>query len=329
MATTDDFAPHDLGPTPAGPGIAPEGITVEQGRLRKPQRIHAVAIAVIPAIGTAAALWLAVTQGVSTLDLALAAVFYTITMLGISVGYHRLFSHRSFKTVKPIRIALAIAGSMAAQGSVVYWISNHRRHHQYTDKPGDIHSPYMDDTREMGIIEGFWHSHMGWTFDHKMTNALMYAKDLYRDPAISRVNRMYYVWVFGGLIVPALIGGLMTQSWWGAFTAFLWGGLVRMFLCYHFTNGIDSITHIFGTRPFASGDHSTNNSLWALPTMGEGWHNNHHSFPSSAIFGLQWWQLDPGAWLLYGLKAFGLVWDIQRPSRKMITDKQQAAGRGA
>ena len=134
-----------------------------------------------------------------------------------------------------------------------------------------------------------------------MTNALLYAKDLYRDPAISKVNRLYYVWVFGGLIVPAVIGGLLTMSWYGAFTAFLWGGLVRMFLCYHFTNGIDSVTHLFGRQAFNSDDHSVNNKLWALPTMGEGWHNNHHTFPSSAIFGLEWWQLDPGAWLLYRL----------------------------
>jgi stearoyl-CoA desaturase (delta-9 desaturase) len=159
-----------------------------------------------------------------------------------------------------------------------------------------------------------------------MTNALMYAKDLYRDKTISKVNRLYYVWVFGGLIVPAVIGGLATMSWWGAFTAFLWGGMVRMFLCYHFTNGIDSVTHLFGSSPFPSDDHSRNNSLWAMPTMGEGWHNNHHTFPSSAIFGLEWWQLDPGAWLLYGLQKVGLVWDIQRPSSKMIAEKRQSAG---
>jgi stearoyl-CoA desaturase (delta-9 desaturase) len=328
MTLTNDIDPGRTGgPAAGGPAASapPEGITVEQGRLRTPQRIHALAIAIIPAVGTAAALWLAFTQGVSTLDLVLCATFYAITMLGISVGYHRLFSHRSFKAVRPVRVALAIAGSMSAQGSVVYWISNHRRHHQYTDQVGDIHSPYINDEGRMGIVEGFWHSHMGWTFDHKMTNALMYAKDLYRDPAISQVNRLYSVWVFGGLLVPAAIGGLVTMSLWGAFTAFLWGGLVRMFLCYHFTNGIDSVTHIFGKRPLASSDHSTNNAIWAIPTMGEGWHNNHHTFPSSAIFGLEWWQLDLGAWLLRGLEKLGLVWDIQRPSLAMIDAKRQPA----
>lgn len=315
----------NMGPAPSADGKVPQGIMVEQGRLRGVQRFHAIAIAVIPLIGTIAAIWIAFKYGVSWLDLILCAVLYTFTMMGISLGYHRHFSHRSFKAATPIRVILAIAGSTAAQGSVVYWVSNHRRHHQYTDKPGDIHSPYVDDEREMGFWEGFWHSHMGWTFDHKMTNALMYAKDLYRDQTIARVNRMYYVWVLGGLIVPALIGGLVTMSLWGAFTAFLWGGMVRIFLCYHFTNGIDSVTHMFGYAPYDSGDRSLNNRLWALPTMGEGWHNNHHTFPSSAIFGLKWWELDPGAWLLHALKPFGLVWDIQRPSEKMIQAKRKQA----
>ncbi len=303
-----------------------DAITVEQGFLRTPQKIHAMAIAVIPAIGVIAALWLAFTNGVTVTDMVLLAVFYSITMLGISVGYHRLFSHRSFKANNIVRVALGIAGSMAAQGSIVYWVSNHRRHHQYTDKEGDIHSPYVNDEGEMGFAEGFWHSHMGWTFEHKMTNALKFAKDIYRDPVIARVNRMYYVWIFLGLAVPALIGGLVAQSWYGALTGFLWGGLVRMFLCYHFTNGIDSITHIYGNRPFESGDHSTNNVWWALPTMGEGWHNNHHAFPSSAFFGLEKWQLDPGAWMLRGLEKIGWVWDLQKPTDAMIEAKRVKAG---
>jgi stearoyl-CoA desaturase (delta-9 desaturase) len=308
------------------PATYPEGITVEQGRLRTVQRVHAITIAVVPAIGTAAALWIAFAYGVTWVDMTLLAVMYVVNMLGISLGYHRQFSHRSFKAKPWVRVMLAIFGSTAAQGSVVYWVSNHRRHHQYTDKAGDIHSPYVNDDGVMGIVKGFWHSHMGWTFDHKMTNALHYAKDLYRDPAISRVNQLYFLWVALGLLVPALIGGLLTMSLWGAFTGFLWGGLVRMFLCYHFTNGIDSVTHIFGRRPLESGDYSTNNVVWALPTLGEGWHNNHHTFPSSAIFGLERWQPDPGAWLLRLLERFGQVWDIQRPSREMIAACRKPAG---
>ena len=300
-----------------------EDITVDQGNLRFAQKIHAMIIAVVPLVCTILALYLAYRNGVSWTDMTLLVGFYAITMFGITLGYHRQFSHRSFKATPAVRVALAIAGSMAAQGSVVYWVSNHRRHHQYTDLPGDIHSPYVRDEGDMDIVTGFWHSHMGWTFGHKMTNALLFAKDIYRDSAISRTNRLYYLWVFLGFALPTLIGGLVAQSWYGALTGFLWGGMVRMFLCYHFVNGIDSVTHVFGTQPFKSDDHSVNNALWAMPTLGEGWHNNHHAFPSSAVFGLEWYQLDPGAWLLRGLQKLGLVWDINMPTAEMIAERRR------
>lgn len=326
MSSTHDEEFSELGPAPIREGEGahdlPEGITVEHDGFHAIQKVHATAIAVIPAIGTVAAFWLAFTQGVTVTDMVLLTVFYIFNMLGITLGYHRLFSHRSFKAITPVRVTLAIAGMMAAQGSVVYWVSNHRRHHQYTDLPGDVHSPYVRDEGKMDIITGFWHSHMGWTFKHKMTNAVLYTKDLYRDPAIAKANRLYYLWVFLGLALPALIGGLVAMSWMGALTGFLWGGLFRMFLTYHFVNGIDSVTHIFGRQAFKSDDHSVNNALWALPTLGEGWHNNHHAFPSSAIFGLEWYQLDPGAWLLYGMRKLGWVWDIQKPTEAMIEAKR-------
>jgi stearoyl-CoA desaturase (delta-9 desaturase) len=315
------FDEMDASPSPLT--RAPDDITVEQGFLRTPQKIHAIAIFVIPLIGTIAAIGLAFQYGVTWLDLTLLAVMYLVSMLGISVGYHRHFSHRAFEAVTPVRVALAIAGSTAAQGSVSYWVSNHRRHHQYTDRPGDIHSPYFDDDRQMGIVEGFWHSHMGWTFNHRMTNTLKFAKDLYRSRPIAAVNNFYLVWVFLSLLLPFVIGGLVSQSWYGALTGLLWGGLVRIFFCYHFTNGIDSVTHIFGTQPFQTADHSTNNVWWALPTMGEGWHNNHHAFPASAIFGLTWWQLDFGAWLIHGLRTLGLAWDVNVVAPSVIAAKSQ------
>jgi stearoyl-CoA desaturase (delta-9 desaturase) len=316
---------EDLGATPSTARRPHEEVTVEHEEFRLIQKIHAILIFVIPTIGTIAALYLAWNYGVTLTDMLLLFIGYAFTMLGITLGYHRLFSHRSFKAKTWFRVLLAIAGSTAAQGSVVYWVSNHRRHHQYTDLPGDLHSPYVRDEGKIDdLVTGFWHSHMGWTFGHKMTNALMFAKDIYRDDAISWANRMYYVWVFGGLIVPAVIGGLISGTWYGAFTGFLWGGLVRVFLAYHFVNGIDSVTHIFGNQPFHSADHSVNNAVWAVPTLGEGWHNNHHAFPSSAVFGLEWYQIDPGAWVLKGLRAFGQVWDIQQPSAEMIAAKKRA-----
>ena len=313
---------EDMGPTTRRPH---EEVTVEHQEFRLIQKVHAALIVVVPTIGTVLALYLAWQYGVTAVDMVMLFVGYAFTMLGITLGYHRLFSHRSFKAKTWFRVMLAIAGSTAAQGSVVYWVSNHRRHHQYTDLPGDLHSPYVRDEGEMDIVTGFWHSHMGWTFGHRMTNALMFAKDIYRDDAISRANRLYYVWVFGGLIVPALIGGLVSGTLYGAFTGFLWGGLVRVFLAYHFVNGIDSVTHIFGNQPFKSDDHSVNNAVWAVPTLGEGWHNNHHAFPSSAVFGLEWYQVDPGAWVLKALRAFGQVWDIQVPTAEMIAAKRRTA----
>lgn len=307
----------------------PEGITVDQGALLLPQRIHAAAILVLPTVATVAAIWLWIVNGITATDLWLLFGFYLFTILGITLGYHRLFSHRSFKTVGAVRFILAVAGMMSAQGSVVYWVSNHRRHHQFTDLPGDVHSPYIRDEGEMDMATGWWHSHIGWTFGHKMTNALYFAKDLYRDPVVAWANRYYLVWVLLGLALPALIGGLVAQSWYGALTGLLWGGGVRMFLTYHFVNGIDSVTHIIGRQPFESADHSVNNVVWVLPTMGEGWHNNHHAFPSSAVFGFEWYQIDPGAWVLKALAAVGLVWDIQRPTPEMIAaKKKRAAGAG-
>lgn len=319
--SADDRVPASALPSPP----VPDNLTIEQGTLRKPQRVHALAISIVPLAGVIVAITLATQIGMSAVDVGLLIGMYVVTMLGISVGYHRLFSHRAFKATKPVRVGLAIAGSMAAQGSVVYWVSNHRRHHQYTDRPGDIHSPYYDGEKTLGAIRGFWHSHMGWTFNHEMTNALLFAKDLYRDQAIVFVNRHYYLWVLLGLVIPSVLGGMITGTWLGSVTGLLWGGLVRMFLCYHFTNGIDSVTHIFGRQPFKTQDHSTNNAIWALPTMGEGWHNNHHAFPTSAVFGLTKWQIDPGAWLIRGLEKVGWAWDVKLPTPTMIAAKQRAA----
>jgi len=304
--------------------VIPDNLTVEQGKLRLPQKLHAIAIIVIPTIGTLAAIILAFQIGISILDVILFLGLYILTILGISVGYHRHFSHRSFNAATPVRVFLGICGSMAAQGSISYWVSNHRRHHQYTDVPGDIHSPYYDDSRKLGKKEGFFHSHMGWTFDHQLTNPILFAKDLYRDPVVRKLNQLYYAWVLLGLALPAVIGGLATQSWMGALTGFLWGGMARLMLSYHSVNAIDSVTHIFGFQLFETHDHSRNNVWIVLPTLGEGWHNNHHAFPSSARFGFKWWQFDPGWLFIQFLGKLGLAWHINEPAPESIEEKQFA-----
>jgi stearoyl-CoA desaturase (Delta-9 desaturase) len=303
-------------------------ITMEQGKLRTPQLFHALAIAALPLVSVGIAVLIAMRFGVSMLDIGLLVGMFVATILGITAGYHRLFSHRSFEAATPIRILLGILGSMAAQGSISYWVSNHRRHHHYADRPGDIHSPYYDGARKLGKLKGFWHAHMGWTFAHQLTNPMIFARDLYQDSAIARVNQLYLSWVLLGLLIPFVVGAVWTGTWLGGFTGFLWGGLVRLFLSYHFVNGIDSVTHIFGTRPFVNRDESTNNVWMVLPTLGEGWHNNHHAFPGSAMFGLRWWQIDPGGLFIRALEKFGWAWNVQVPAPNAIAERVRAHSRG-
>ena len=296
-------------------------ITVEQGKLRLPQFVHAVAIAVLPLAAIGVAVPVVMRYGISGMDIGLLLVMFAATILGITCGYHRLFSHRSFEGTSAVRAGLGILGSMAAQGSISYWVSNHRRHHHYADRPGDIHSPYFDGPEKLGKFKGFWHAHMGWTFAHQLTNPMIFARDLYQDRTVAWVNQMYLWWVLLGLAVPFAIGGLWSGTWLGAFTGLLWGGFIRLFFSYHFVNGIDSVTHIFGTRPFSIRDESTNNVWWALPTMGEGWHNNHHAFPGSAMFGFHWWQIDPGGILIRILEKLRLVWNVQVPAPGAIVER--------
>ncbi len=169
--------------------------------------------------------------------------------------------------------------------SLLYWVSNHRRHHQYSDRPGDSHSPHCFETKKLNTIQGLWHAQIGWTFTHKITNVFVFAKDLLKDQTIVKLNSWYYVWVLLGLIIPTLRGGIITGTSWGLLSVFLWGGCLRLFLSYHFTQSINSITHLYGSHPFNTHEWSTNNILLALQTLGEAWHNNHHAFPNSAKFG--------------------------------------------
>jgi stearoyl-CoA desaturase (Delta-9 desaturase) len=294
-------------------------ITIKNNKLRRPQIIHAFIILVVPFIGTIFALWMIVFQGISQAEVWIFGVMYLVTMFGISIGFHRLFSHSSYRTSNLIRVLLAIAGSMSAQGPLIYWVSNHRRHHYFSDKPGDTHSPYFNkDGKPLTGFNKFWYSHIGWTFSHDITNSAIFSKDLTQDPLILNVSKYYFFWVFLGLLIPAVVGGIVAGSWIGLLSGFLWGGCLRLFLIYHVTNSINSITHLFGKRPFKTKEYSTNNAWLALPTGGESWHNNHHAFPHSAIFGLFWWQIDLGGIAINILEFLGLVWQVKRPTNQMI-----------
>lgn len=297
-------------------------MTLSGAGLKRAQRVHAWVLFTVPLLGVVAALGLAMRQGVSALDLGLFGAMYLLTFCGITVGFHRLLAHRSFQTGPAVRGLLTVLGAMAAQGPPIYWVSNHRRHHRFSDQPGDPHSPHHDGNKILGALTGLWHAQVAWTYRHEVTNALVFSRDFLRDPLIGRINRSYHAWVVLGLLVPALVGGLAAGTAMGALSGFLWGGLVRMFLSYHAANSINSITHLFGARPFETREHSRNNAWIALPTCGEAWHNNHHAFPGSAIFGLQWWQVDIGGIVIRLLEGCGLAWDVKTPSKESIASKR-------
>jgi stearoyl-CoA desaturase (delta-9 desaturase) len=299
--------------------------TVQGRQLRAVQRTHAAVMTIVPVLGTGLAIGRMIRYGVSAVDLLLLVGMYSITIAGITVGFHRHLSHLTFRTRPAVRALLSVAGSMAGQGPVIYWVANHRRHHGYSDQPGDPHSPFFEGERQLGFLRGLWHAHTGWNFGHDITNTLIYCKDLVRDPLIGFINKRYYFWVGAGLVLPALIGGMVTSSWAGAWSGFLWGGMVRLFLSYHATSGINSLAHRFGRRPFDTREHSRNNLLLVLPTFGEGWHNNHHAFPKSAVFGLKAWQVDLGASIIWTMERLSLAWDVWRPTAEQIENKLAAS----
>jgi stearoyl-CoA desaturase (Delta-9 desaturase) len=299
-------------------------ITIANDYLQEVQQRFAFATILIPFIGLVLAIGLFRLSDVGGVEIGLLLSMYTLTMAGITVGFHRQFAHSAFRTNIAIRIILAILGSMAAQGPVIHWVSNHRRHHQYSDQPEDTHSPHIYEGQKFAQLRGFWHAHIVWMLNSEVTNFALFAKDLLQDRAIAKVNQLYLTWVILGLAIPTFLGGVLTATWIGALQGFLWGGLVRIFLAHHATWSINSINHLYGSRPFDTREKSTNNIWLAIPTFGEAWHNNHHAFPNSAKFGLQWWHVDLGYWVIRVLEVLGLVWDVKAPTEGMIEAKKFA-----
>jgi stearoyl-CoA desaturase (Delta-9 desaturase) len=286
--------------------------------------VRALAFGVPPA-GLVVGGWLAWGGALRWQDLVVLAITYTLTGLGITVGYHRLFTHRSFKTTRGVRALLAVLGSMAVEGPVLEWVATHRKHHRFSDQPGDPHSPHLDHAPGWrGVLRGLAHAHVGWMFRGKdMANPGRYAKDLLADRDLRFVSRTFPLWVAVGLALPFGLGVALTGSVAGGLTGLLWGGAGRVFLLHHATFSINSLCHSFGRRPFATDDQS-HNLAWLAPlAFGEAWHNNHHAFPTSARHGLGRWQLDPSAWLISGLEHCHLAWDVVR-----ISPERQQAKRG-
>jgi stearoyl-CoA desaturase (delta-9 desaturase) len=298
----------------------PRGVTIAQPAAVRLQRRIAAVVVVLPLVGTAVALYQAFAYGVGALELGIFALMYTLCTLGTYAGLHRHFAHRSFRAYQPVRLGLAILGSMAAQGPLVTWVAAHRRHHAYSDRPGDPHSPNLHGPGLRGLLHGLWHAHVGWMFSDEVSDWSRFARDVMQERALFWVHRTYFTWVFLGLALPAALGGLIAGSWAGAAAGFLWGGLVRMFVVNNGAWAVGSICHVFGTRPFNNRDRSANNYLVALVTFGEGLQNNHHAFPSSAAHAVVWWQPDVSMWFIRLLEGLGLVWDVKLPSRRAVAE---------
>jgi stearoyl-CoA desaturase (Delta-9 desaturase) len=311
--------PSVLDETPTLRGIA----IAEPGMLFW-QRLSLLLVTVVPLAGLVYAITTLWGQGISTVDFGLLVGFYFFTGLGITVGFHRLFTHQSFRAARSVRVLLAIAGSMAIQGSVIDWVAAHRRHHAYSDQAGDPHSPHVDVSGSaVGMLRGLWYAHLGWLFSPDVTIKETWAPDLLRDPATKAVSNAFGWLVLASFLAPAILGGLITMSWAGALSGFLWGGLVRIFLIHHITWSINSICHVFGTQPFDSHDEARNNAPMALIGFGEGWHNAHHAFPASARHGLRWWELDISYIVIRTLAYTRLVRDIKVPSPAQIARRMR------
>ena len=254
-------------------------------------------------------------------DVVVFAITYLLTGIGVTVGFHRLLTHRSFATYPLARGALAALGSAAAEGPVIEWVAQHRMHHAYSDHPGDPHSPHIGGgSGWQRAARGLMHAHMGWIFGMDgVASERRYAPDLLADPVVGFVDKTFIIWVLAGLALPFGLGVLLTGTLAGGLTGLLWGGVVRIFCLHHATFSINSLCHFFGTRSYETGDQSRNLAWLALPTLGEAWHNNPHAFPTSARHGLGRWQLDPSAAVICSLERCGLAWDVVRisPERRV------------
>jgi stearoyl-CoA desaturase (Delta-9 desaturase) len=280
--------------------------------------------AVVPFLAFIAAIVLLWNRIVDWSDLALFAVMYVLTGLGITVGFHRLFTHRSFQTHKATEYVFATLGSMAVQGPVIAWVADHRKHHAHTDEEGDPHSPHVGrGDGVIGALRGLWYAHMGWLFDaHGRAEAERYARDLVEDPGMRFLSRWFLGVALLGLLIPAGLGYLLDGTFKGALTGLLWGGFVRIFMLHHVTWSINSVCHFFGRRRFEVDDQSTNVFWLALPSFGESWHHNHHAFPRSAVHGLKWWEIDTTAVVIRTLRRARLAWNVVEISPERQAEKQ-------
>jgi stearoyl-CoA desaturase (delta-9 desaturase) len=286
------------------------------------ERVLLAVFIAVPLLAVVAAVPFAWGWGLGWSDIAILVVFYAISGLGVTVGYHRHFTHGSFKAKRPLRIALALAGSLSIEMSVIDWVATHRRHHKYSDKEGDPHSPWRFGSDWRALTKGLIWAHMGWLFDSGRTSPEKFCPDLVADRDINRISRAFPGLVAVSLLLPAALGGLLTMSWWGAATGFFWGALVRISLLHHVTWCINSICHAMGEEVFESRDKSRNVWWLAIPSFGESWHNLHHADPTCARHGVLKGQLDISARLIWAFEKFGWVHNVRWPNAERLAAKR-------
>jgi len=290
------------------------------------EKIANLGAVVVPFAATVAAVVLLWNDLVGLSDLAMMGALYVLTGLGVTVGFHRLLTHRSFRTSKPLEYAFAVLGSMAVQGPVIGWVADHRKHHAHTDVEGDPHSPHVGHGHGVrGVLRGLWHAHAGWLMvEQGRADWRRYARDLYEDRGMRFLSRHFVALVVVSLAVPALAGYALSGSVAGAATGLLWGGLVRIFLVHHVTWSVNSICHFLGRRRFETDDESRNVFWLALPSFGESWHHNHHAFPRSAVHGLRRWELDPSGAVIAAMEKVGLARNVVRIAPERQAQREAA-----
>ena len=296
------------------PDIEPE----PDGRL---DRFLVGVFVAVPLLAVLAAIPLAWGWGLGWHDIVIALVFYVVTGMGITMGFHRHFTHSSFKAARPLHVSLAIAGSLAIEGPVLVWVADHRRHHKYSDKEGDPHSPWRFGNDWKALTKGLLYAHMGWMFNPNRTSQEKFCPDLLADAPIRRVSNTFPLWVAVSLLAPALIGGLWSMSLAGALTAFFWASLVRICLLHHVTWSINSVCHTFGNEDFDVRDKSRNVAWLAIPSFGESWHNLHHSDPTCARHGALKGQIDISARTIWIAEKLGWAWDVRWPDEDRLSGK--------
>ncbi|WP_248961720.1 acyl-CoA desaturase [Sphaerisporangium perillae] len=286
------------------------------------ERVLLVIFVAVPFLAVITAVPMAWGHFLGWSDVVITAVFYVFTGLGVTVGLHRYFTHGSFKANRPLKIVLAIAGSMSLEMGVIDWVATHRRHHKYSDKEGDPHSPWRFGNDWKALTKGLLFAHMGWMFSSERTNRERFAKDLINDKDVYRIHLAFPWLVFASLALPAVIGGLVTWSFTGALTAFFWGSLVRIALLHHVTWSINSVCHVFGDETFEVRDKSRNVWWLAIPSFGESWHNLHHSDPTSARHGALKGQIDPSARVIRWFEQAGWATDVRWPTPDRLAAKR-------